>query len=72
MKTDNILEIRLLKDAKLSLKLALHQWYLSYFHCGSSDNHSVSGVKIKLYVHLLVLSSKEHRQKYPLKSDFKQ
>lgn len=61
MKTDNMLEIRLLKDAKLSLKLALHQWYLSYFPVGGSDNHSVSGIKIKLYVHLLVLSSKEQR-----------
>lgn len=59
MKTDNMLEIRLLKDAKLSLKLALHQWYRSYCYVGGSDNHSVSGIKIKLYVHLLVLSSKE-------------
>jgi len=48
MKTDNMLQIRLLKDAKLSLKLALYQWYFSYFQVGGSNNCSVSGIKIKL------------------------
>lgn len=70
MKNGNVLELRLLKDAKLSLKLALHPWSLSYSHVGGSDNH-LTGINIKLYKHLLVMSSKDHRQKSPLKSDFK-
>lgn len=70
MKTDDMLDFRLLKDTKLSLKLALHQWSLSCFHAGGSNNH-LSGINIKLSVHLLVASSKDHRQKSPLKSDFK-
>lgn len=65
-----MLDLRLLKDTKLSLKLALHEWSLSYFHVGGSKNH-LSGINIKLSVHLLVASSKDCRQKSPLKSDFK-
>lgn len=42
-----MLELRLLEDAKLSLKLALNQWFLSYFHVGGSNNH-LSGINIKL------------------------
>lgn len=42
MESGNMLEIRLLKDAKLSHKIALHQWFFCHFHGG--DSKSMSGI----------------------------
>lgn len=70
MKTSDLMELGLLKDAKLSFKLVLHQWSLSHFHVGGSNNR-LSGINIKPCVHLLVENSEDHRQCSPLKCDFK-